>query len=145
MENDDKTTLTEQGTEATSPSRMDEGAIPKEWRPGCGCLCFLVPYYLFGLTLIDNLQWEHDWMAILAYVFGPFFWPVFAGGWMPHPVLGIPVALVAVFAYWRCLRRAMKADERKDIFRYLLWILLLFLLSLGGCFAGFSRSFDGVC
>ena len=31
MENDDKTTLAEQGTEATSPSRMDEGAIPKEW------------------------------------------------------------------------------------------------------------------
>ena len=51
MENDAKTTVAEQGTETVSSSRMEEGAIPQGWRPRCGCLCFLIPYYLFGLTL----------------------------------------------------------------------------------------------
>lgn len=126
---------------ATPSSRMDEGALPKGWRPGCGCLCLLLPYYLIGLSLMDNFRWEHDWPRILAYVLGPFLWPVLLAGWMPHPVLQIPVALAAIFAYWYWIRAAWKADDLKWTFLNLLWIVLLLLGSVGGCAMAFDRSF----
>lgn len=126
---------------ATPSSRMGEGALPKGWRPGCGCLCLLLPYYLFGLSLVDHFRWEHDWPSFLAYVLVPFLWPVLLAGWMPHPVLKIPVALAAVFAYWYWIRAAWKADDLKRTFLNLLWIVLLFLGSVGGCAMEFDRSF----
>ena len=131
---------TEPDSGTPSSSRMDEGALPKGWRPGCGCLCFLLPYYLLGLSFLDNFRWEHDWPRLLAYVFGPFFWPVLLAGWIPVPVLQIPVALAAVFAYWYWIRAAWKADDLKWTFLNLLWIVLLLLGSVGGCFMSVDRS-----
>ena len=132
---------TEPAHGATPSSRMDEGALPKGWRPGCGCLCFLLPYYLLGLSFLDNFRWERDWPSLITYIFAPFFWPILLGGWMPHPVLGIPVALAAVFAYWYWIRAAWKADDLKWTFLNLLWIVLLLLASVGGCAMAFDRSF----
>lgn len=132
---------TEPDSGTPSSSRMDDGALPKGWRPGCGCLCLLFPYFLVGLSFMDNYSWEHDWPRILAYVLGPFVWPVFLAGWIPWPVLQIPVALAAVVAYWYWIRAAWKADDLKWTFLNLLWIVLLLLASAGGCAMAFDRSF----
>ena len=127
--------------EATPSSRMDEGALPKAWRPGCGCLGLLIPYLLIGLSFLDHFQWEQNWPRVIAYVLAPFLWPVLIAGWIPVPVLQVPVALAAVFAYWYWIRAAWKADDLKRTFLNLLWIVLLFLGSVGGCAMAFDRSF----
>ena len=133
---------TEQDTETPSSSRMEEGAIPKAWRPGCGCLCLLAPDYLLGLFQLNCIDWSQDRFIVFAYVLAPFLWPVMAAGWLPS-VLKIPAALAALYAYGRWLRRAWKANNKKTIFLNILWIFLLFLLSIGGCLMDFDRSFNG--
>lgn len=140
MEPNENHPVSEPAPGATPPSRMDEGALPKGWGPGCGCLCLLLPYYLIGLSFMDNFRWEYDWPRFLAYVLGPFLRPVLLAGWIPVLVLQTPVALAAVFAYWYWIRAAWKADDLKWTFLNLLWIMLLLLGSVGGCFAGVDRS-----
>lgn len=121
---------------------MEDGAIPKAWRPGCGCLCCLIPYYVFGLQFLDGFRWSKDWPKLLAYLFGPFLWPILVAGWMPFAVLQVPVALAAVCAYWYWIRRAWKSDDLKWTFLNLLWIVFLLLLSVGGCAMAVDRSLN---
>jgi hypothetical protein len=134
-------TKTENQEETPSQSLMEEGAIPKRCWPGCGCLTLIVLYYLPAFFIWKDLQGENNSFARFAYLLGPILWPAMLGGWVPGQIPGCAVALVGLVTYAVLVWRLLRATTRRNRWRYLLWIFLLFLLSFGGCVVGFDRSF----
>jgi hypothetical protein len=138
---EEQETNTEIYEETPSQSLMEEGAIPKRCWPGCGCLVLIVLYYLPAFFIWKDLQGENNGFARFAYLLGPILWPAMLGGWVPGQIPGCAVALVGLVTYAVLVWRLLRATTRRNRWRYLLWIFLLFLLSFGGCVVGFDRSF----
>ena len=115
--------------------------MPKRCWPGCGCLTLIVLYYLPAFFICKNLQGESSNFARFAYLLGPILWPAMLGGWVPGQIPGCAVALEGLVTYAVLVWRLLRATTGRNRWRYLLWIILLFLLSLGGCLVGFDRGF----
>ena len=131
------------GKESPPKSSMADGAlggILPHSISGCGCLSALGLYYLYGLSLLNDIKWPEDWKAVLAYSLGPIAWPVMLSGWDGNPLNQTLLAVAGLVAYALLLIRLFTATSRKTICFSMLGLFLLFLASLGGCGQSLDRS-----
>ena len=146
---------TEQDSE--TPSTSDTLPEPKsKWenKPdsspkerGIGCLSIVFAYYLIGLVIWMGENWKADPHVFRAYVLAPLAWPAAMAGFVSQKILvaRIVTALVFIFFYGCLLRYFITARTRRILWLSLLLLVLLFLLSIGGCIEEFGQDMQGVC
>ena len=134
----------EQSADLPPKRPVAKDPLPTGCWPAFGCLCVLVPYYIFISIFLCGLRWQADKLQILFYTFAPFFWPALVAGWAPGIVLKIPSALLGLFCYWRLLRKLQASESLKSMLLSLLGLILLLALSFGGALAAFCRNFEGL-
>ena len=112
---------------------------------GCGCLCFLALYYIVGIAQLGDINWKTEWWYVPAYAFGPLLWPIIIGWWSGNGLLQTTLAICGLLFYVRLLRQLFLPKSIRAFWGAIIGLVLLFLISIGGCMAMFSRGMDGVC
>lgn len=134
----------------TLPRPKSEWDFEPESSPkqrGIGCLSIVFAYYLLGLVIWMGGNSKADPHVFRAYVLAPLAWPAAMAGFVSRKILTarIVTALVFIFFYGCLLRYFLTAKTRRILWLSLLLLILLFLLSIGGCIAEFSQEMQGVC
>ena len=128
----------------------DQWGLPPESSPkqrGKGCLGLIVAYFVLGLLIWQGENWKGEFIVIRAYVLAPIAWPVAIAGFVPQRALAARIlfAIVGVSVYSGLLWYFITAKTRRILWLSLLLLVLLFLLSFGGCIAEFGQDMEGVC
>ncbi len=128
----------------------NQWSLPPESSPkqrGKGCLGLVVAYFVLGLLILHSENWKGEFIVIRAYALAPVAWPVAIAGFVPQSVLAVRIlfAFVGVSVYGWLLWHFITAKTRRILWLSLLLLVLLFLLSFGGCIAEFGQDMEGVC
>ena len=128
----------------------NQWSLPPESSPkqrGKGCLGLVVAYFVLGLLIWHSENWKGEFIVIRAYALAPVAWPVAIAGFVPQSVLAARIlfAAVGVSVYGWLLWHFITAKTRRILWISLLLLVLLFLLSFGGCIAEFCQEMEGVC
>lgn len=128
-------------------SKWDFGPESSPKGRGIGCLSIVFAYYLIGLLIWMGENWKADPPVFRVYVLAPLAWPAAMAGFVSQKILAarIVTALVFIFFYGCLLRYFITAKTRRMLWLSFLLLVLLFLLSIGGCFAEFGQDMQGVC
>ena len=113
---------------------------------GIGCLTIVIAYYILGLLVWQGENWKGETSVICTYILAPFAWPAAIAGFVHQKelVLRIGTALACIAAYGWLLRGFIAAKTRGILWRSVILLGLLFLLSFFGCAAEFRQDMKGI-